>query len=420
MSADVVFTAVVLLRFGLPLFIPRYPLPAIVACLLVDAADQTIFSAVTNDPLTGYQSYDKALDIFYLTIAYTSALRNWRDPIAFSVTRFLFYYRLVGVTLFELLDERWLLLVFPNTFEYFFIVYEAVRTRWNPARWSATALVGTAAGIWIFVKLPQEWWIHIAQLDFTDFMADHPGAWAVLAVLAAAVAVIAWTQRSRVPPADWPFTMDVNRHLPTFETTATGREPFFSSVLAEKAVLLALVSVIFAQILPDIRASALGVAFGVVALVVVNSAISQALRRHGRTWSNTGQQFGSMLVINLGIVALDAALGGGDDTPALATLFFTVLLSLLIALYDRFRDTRATVERGPGLAAELRAERDRRREASAALEAPRGVQPSSISEPPGWSASRRSSSWRVPRAARNSPGGWPSQGWLPGLARTGL
>ena len=29
-----------------------------------------------------------------------------------------------------------------------------------------------AAFIWIFIKLPQEWWIHIAQLDFTDFMKE--------------------------------------------------------------------------------------------------------------------------------------------------------------------------------------------------------------------------------------------------------
>ena len=41
---------------------------------------------------------------------------------------------------------------------------------------SATALVGMAAFIWIFIKLPQEWWIHVAQLDFTEFMDDHPWA----------------------------------------------------------------------------------------------------------------------------------------------------------------------------------------------------------------------------------------------------
>jgi len=31
---------------------------------------------------------------------------------------------------------------------------------------------GLVACIWIFIKLPQEWWIHIAQLDFTGFMKE--------------------------------------------------------------------------------------------------------------------------------------------------------------------------------------------------------------------------------------------------------
>jgi predicted ATP-dependent protease len=37
---------------------------------------------------------------------------------------------------FELLDSRAMLLVFPNTFEFFFIAYEGLRTRWDPDQWS--------------------------------------------------------------------------------------------------------------------------------------------------------------------------------------------------------------------------------------------------------------------------------------------
>ena len=55
MGADTVFFVVVLLRFTVPLFIPKYPLPAILVALVLDAADQTIFSWVTSDPLPGYQ-----------------------------------------------------------------------------------------------------------------------------------------------------------------------------------------------------------------------------------------------------------------------------------------------------------------------------------------------------------------------------
>ena len=71
MSGDVllVFIAVVGARFVLPLFIPAYPLPAIIGCLLLDGVDQTIFQSFGYDP-PGYQGYDKAMDIY-----------SWRSPI---------------------------------------------------------------------------------------------------------------------------------------------------------------------------------------------------------------------------------------------------------------------------------------------------------------------------------------------------
>jgi hypothetical protein len=43
-----------------------------------------------------YQSVDKGLDIYYLSIAYLATTRNWTSDVAFRIARFLFYYRLVG------------------------------------------------------------------------------------------------------------------------------------------------------------------------------------------------------------------------------------------------------------------------------------------------------------------------------------
>ncbi|MCD6031756.1 MAG: hypothetical protein K0S78_3938, partial [Thermomicrobiales bacterium] len=163
-----VLLIVVALRLFVPLAIPRYPIPAGIAALVIDGVDQTIFQAFTTLPLAGYQSYDKALDVYYLSVEYLSTLRNWTNLAAFAMSRFLFYYRLVGVLLFELLQIRALLLFFPNTFEYFFLFYEAVRLRWNPRRMSAALVIGAAFAIWVFIKVPQEYWIHIAQLDITD------------------------------------------------------------------------------------------------------------------------------------------------------------------------------------------------------------------------------------------------------------
>jgi hypothetical protein len=388
--ATTVFVTVVLARFFVPLFIPRFPLPAILACLVIDAADQTIFAAVTDDPLEGYQTYDKALDVYYLAIAYISTMRNWTDPVAFQVGRFLYLYRLVGVTMFELLDQRWLLFVFPNTFEYYFIVYEAIRTRWDPRKLSTLGVIGVAAFIWIFIKLPQEWWIHIAQLDFTDFMSDYPFMWGVLALAAAIAAGLIWHYRRRIPPPDWPFTLDVDDHLDNeaLERAEEGRDrmtpdgprhqPIFTLVLAEKVMMLALLSVIFAQVLPEVRSSNLGLALGVALLVVANAAVTEWLQRRGRwSWTSTLRSFVAVLVLNLVLVTVDAVFGSARaaNTPALNTLFFVLLLSLMISLFDRFRAARRTMATEPHVIASFReqwAQRQRRRHAGLSAPHARG------------------------------------------------
>ena len=143
-GVTIVFVAVVGARFVVPLAIPLYPLPAIIAALVLDAADQSIFQAFGYDP-PGYQSYDKAMDVFYLAVAYLATMRNWQALPAYAVGRFLYFYRLVGVVAFELTQTRALLLVFPNTFEYFFIAYEGIRTRWAPVVYKLRWWVVTAA-----------------------------------------------------------------------------------------------------------------------------------------------------------------------------------------------------------------------------------------------------------------------------------
>ena len=149
-----VVALVVGVRFIAPLFILRFPLPAILVCLVADAVDQTIFQAAIGGDLSWYQSYDKAFDVYYLSFAFISTLTNWRDENAFQVSRILFFWRLIGVVLFELTHWRFLLLLFPNAFEYFFIAYEAIRTRWRPERLAAYVVVALALGITVFIKVP--------------------------------------------------------------------------------------------------------------------------------------------------------------------------------------------------------------------------------------------------------------------------
>jgi hypothetical protein len=358
-----VFWVVAVARFLVPLTIPRFPFPGIIASLILDAVDQTIFQQFPGLDLEGYQGYDKALDIYYLAIAYITTLRNWSNLFALKVSRFLFYWRLVGVALFELTQLRWLLLVFPNTFEYFFIFYEAYRLRWDPERMSKRLLIGAAAFIWIVIKLPQEYWIHIGQIDTTDWIktglfkvpADTPwgeivGAWPwvfVVAALVVAALLIAlwWVLRRRLRPADYRLNFSADAHQPVFTTEqvrsaiASEASRIVDAALIEKIVLITLVAMCFGQVLPGVQATNFQFAIGVPVIVIVNTALSHWLARRGFGWAFSLWQFAALAVVNLIGLLVYAFLRTRFDDPVsvLNILFFVVLLTLLITLYDRYR-----------------------------------------------------------------------------------
>lgn len=354
----IVFALVVLARFIIPLFIPFFPLPAIIAALLLDGVDQTIFQVFTNLPLDGYQSYDKALDIYYLTVAYISTFRNWTNLFAFRVSRFLYYYRLVGVVLFETTQLRWLLLIFPNTFEYFFIWYEAVKLWWNPRKLSRTAIIGAAAAIWIIIKLPQEYWIHIAQNDVTDTIKGILGgtpedAWgplimnnivlivAVLAALVLLAVVVYRLLRRNVPPAEHKLGLraDDNNPHPSADEIGRARRALYSRIfdvdLLEKIVLVGFIVYIFANILPTASAG-LNLMLYVAVLVTATTAISHVLGRRGTTVASGIVHalivFGVNLALTWALAFLTRA------TPNLVNvLVFQSLLAVIVTLFDRYQ-----------------------------------------------------------------------------------
>ncbi|MCA9868545.1 MAG: hypothetical protein KC410_18805 [Anaerolineales bacterium] len=358
----IVFALVVGARFLIPLLIPFFPLPAIIAALLLDGVDQTIFQQFTHLPLDGYQGYDKALDIYYLSVAYISTFRNWTNDFAFRVSRFLYYYRLVGVVLFETLQMRSLLLVFPNTFEYFFIWYEAVKLWWNPRKLSRTAVISAAAGIWIVIKLPQEYWLHIAQNDVTDTIKvllggtpDSP--WGpllfqnlllillVLAVLALLLWALYRFLRRNTPPTEHALSWraDDNTLLPTAEEFARARRALYARVfdvdLLEKIVLVAFIIYIFANILPGTSAVGDGLLVYVAVLVTATTAISHAFGRRGTTIASGIVHFLAVFVANMGLAYLLLAFFGRSPNWS-NVLIFQLLLAVIVTLFDRFHPYR--------------------------------------------------------------------------------
>lgn len=346
-SDQMILWAVIVSRFLLPLAIPRYPLPAVVACMLLDAADYQIFNWFTSLPIESleiYQGYDKSLDIYYLTIAYISTLRNWTNPFAFKLDRFLFFYRLVGVALFELTQLRAVLLIFPNTFEYFFIAYEAFRMRQDPMKLTKRALIITAAFIWIYIKLPQELWIHIIQPNYPDLIKDNPWTLLIGAVWSVGIAAFAWwllrekQAGRRVSLAADPIPADFVLRAEQRSQIVKSNH-FIDVALIEKIALVSLLSIIFAQVLPGVEASDIRIAIGVALIIIINTALSHWLSRRGSGWRSILQEFVVMTLVNFSLIlAADFLLPRTDGSINLGTtLFFVLLLTLNVTLYDWYR-----------------------------------------------------------------------------------
>ena len=133
-------------------------------------------------------------------------------------------------------------------------------------------MILSAAAIWIFIKLPQEWWIHIAQLDMTDFIKEtlfgvDPSAswstaianrpWVLVAAIVAVLAIVGiayWIIRKKAPPFDHKLRLKADPLPPLLR----GAEPYrkvraetsiFGWALREKVALTAIVCVIFGLML---------------------------------------------------------------------------------------------------------------------------------------------------------------------------
>jgi hypothetical protein len=226
-----------------------------------------------------------------------------------------------------------MLLVFPNTFEFFFIAYEAIRLRYDTTRVAARMWLLLAAGLWVFVKLPQEYWIHIAQLDFTDTVAAHPWFGIACAVgLAGGLAAAWFFVRPRLPAPSHAWRLRADP-LPVSLRQARRRARL--AELGEQVVLLALLSIVFAEILPGIDATPVQVTVGIVVVVGANAAISAA-----------GGRFAALVACNLAFVlAASALLSDRADFQLGAGCFFALLITLIIWLYNVYKPVHDVRER---------------------------------------------------------------------------
>jgi hypothetical protein len=305
-----------------------------------------------------------------------SMYRNWTSRPAIEIGRVLFYLRLTGVLLFELTQWRPLLFLLPNAFEYYFLVYEVLRTRWSSLRLDHRQYLWAAAVIWV-LKLPQEYWIHIARLDFTDVLkgtvlrapetADWVGAikhspvsfgvmigaFGALGVLVrAAILRFAGEPRHalRLAAPALPTRID---EAPERDRAIAQSWRLFDVHLAEKLVLAAFTTVIFAQIVPGVSTGPPKLVLGTGIIVVINAFLGLRRARARGSPESGIALFIVIVLTNVVIAGIAEGLlrvrgGGGLDISA--TVFFLLLLTLVVTLYDRWRpvfDVRFEPKRRP-------------------------------------------------------------------------
>ena len=148
---------VVLVRILGSLPVLKYAFWGSIFAVFIDLSDLFIIGNLDLGGVNNYQEFDKVLDLAYMVTFLLVSLRWERKEKSISI--FLFIYRLIGLFLFELTGERYVLLLFPNVFEFWIIAISFLKFRKN------FTLISDAKLMFVFVislllKLIQEWLLH--------------------------------------------------------------------------------------------------------------------------------------------------------------------------------------------------------------------------------------------------------------------
>ena len=158
MTAEILVIAAIRIAGSLPVL--RWPLAGGILAVLVDLSDLLLRDVLDLGGVGDYQTLDKWLDQVYLATFLIVALRwaGWPRGIAVA----LYGVRLLGFVAFELTGDRAILLLFPNVFEFWFLLVAAVGpdrvAGWSAARYALSLVLLTVA------KEVQEWTLHGARL----------------------------------------------------------------------------------------------------------------------------------------------------------------------------------------------------------------------------------------------------------------
>ena len=167
---------VIALRLVIPLMILWRPLSGSIIAMALDAFDVVIVEFFGPGGMGDhYHNIDKVLDIYYLSLQAFVAWKWWTHQRLRMVALVLFFYRLVGVIVFEFTGWRPTMFVFPNLFEHWFL-FVLIKNRFFPdlkvESWKQIA--GWLVILYI-PKFIQEYILHVAQAQPWGWIKEQLG-----------------------------------------------------------------------------------------------------------------------------------------------------------------------------------------------------------------------------------------------------
>lgn len=153
----------------------RWAFIGAILAILVDFSDLFMMNLISLGGVKNYQAFDKWVDQVYMLTFLWVAVRQWDGP-GRMVAIWLFGLRLIGFVTFEFVQERWILMVFPNVFEFWFVAIAAQRHWWPQYEWTRWRIVGWLA-VCTALKLFQEYTLHVWQVLDNYVAVDVVAAW---------------------------------------------------------------------------------------------------------------------------------------------------------------------------------------------------------------------------------------------------
>jgi hypothetical protein len=116
------FALATALRPLIPLTILRWPLPGVLLSMTADIYDWNFLALYTDEEHYFYQSWDRIMDAYFWIIS-LFIVRKWQDRVARNIAFSLFGFRMIGLVIFLITQDRRFLFFFPNFYDNFLVIY---------------------------------------------------------------------------------------------------------------------------------------------------------------------------------------------------------------------------------------------------------------------------------------------------------